>query len=256
MNEPAGRLAKERGFAPYDPDQAGAEPTPKRVRARADDRWILDTDQAFLAWLEGPGPDFAIPLNAFNVEIQRKGEGDAEELGKHEKVALGLEDDGHEDAGILLRSPPEPLAALEDHVILDRDAVDAWFVEDERLRGHPRDPYHRIDVHESSRPVHVTADGRELGKTERAMALFETGLPVRFYIPEVDVRQGLLEPSSTEARCPYKGKSVYYHADVDGQRWEDVAWSYPSPEPGFGRLKDRVCFHQEHVTVTLDGSPL
>lgn len=28
--------------------------------------------------------------------------------------------------------------------------VDAWFDEDEEVRGHLRDPYHRVDARESS----------------------------------------------------------------------------------------------------------
>lgn len=29
--------------------------------------------------------------------------------------------------------------------------MDAWFDEDEEVQGHLRDPYHRVDVRESSR---------------------------------------------------------------------------------------------------------
>lgn len=39
------------------------------------------------------------------------------------------------------------------------DKVDHWFEEDEEIFGHPRDPYHRIDVRASSREVRVELAG-------------------------------------------------------------------------------------------------
>jgi uncharacterized protein (DUF427 family) len=44
----------------------------------------------------------------------------------------------------------DPIAAasfLRDHVALYWHAADEWFVEDAQAFGHPRDPYHRIDVY-------------------------------------------------------------------------------------------------------------
>jgi uncharacterized protein (DUF427 family) len=52
-----------------------------------------------------------------------------------------------------------------------------------------------------------------------------------------------LEPSQTRTRCADKGKARYFHVDAGGKRVEDAAWTYPAPEPGFGRLQDRICFH-------------
>ncbi len=41
-----------------------------------------------------------------------------------------------------------------------------------------RDPFHRVDVHDSSREVVVRVGGRVVAQTTRAKLLFETGLPV------------------------------------------------------------------------------
>ncbi len=44
--------------------------------------------------------------------------------------------------------------------MLDLDAFDAWFEEDERnVVAHPRDPFHRIDIVHGSRHVRVERDG-------------------------------------------------------------------------------------------------
>jgi hypothetical protein len=79
--------------------------------------------------------------------------------------------------------------------------MDAWFEEDEQVFVHPRDPYTRVDTLHSSRHVRVEIDGVTMGETRRPMLLFEIGLPTRYYIPKLDVRMDLLEPSeSTAAR--------------------------------------------------------
>src|SRR3712207_7286769 len=40
--------------------------------------------------------------------------------------------------------------------------MDAWYEEEERVLGHPRDPYHRVDTRDISRHVRVVLDGKTL----------------------------------------------------------------------------------------------
>ena len=91
--------------------------------------------------------------------------------------------------------------ALSAYVIADFDAFDAWFEEDERNVGHPRDPFHRIEIVHSSRSVRVERDGALLAASSRPHLLFEAPLPVRYYLPPEDVREGVLRPSSTRTVC-------------------------------------------------------
>lgn len=256
MHRRTGILAEEQEFGPFDPDQIAAEPTPKRVRARLWHRWIFDTDRALIAWIEGTTPDFAIPFADVSLEVETGSVRDDERLGEVEDITLVHGDQRAEGIGVHVLKGPAQAQRLRDHVVFDWDALDAWFVEDERQRGHPRDPYHRIDVHESSRPVTIEAAGRTLAKSTRTVAVFETRLPFRFYLPEVDVHDELLAPSQRRTVCAYKGQATYFHADVDGERIEDVAWTYPSPEPGFGALQDRICFHQERVQMKVADTEL
>lgn len=56
---------------------------------------------------------------------------------------------------------PHPIAgcpAISDLAAFYWDKMDAWYEEDEQVFKHPRDPYHRIDVLESSRHVEVVAN--------------------------------------------------------------------------------------------------
>lgn len=94
---------------------------------------------------------------------------------------------------------------MKDYLKIESNKVDAWFEEDERIFGHPKDPYKRIIVLQSSKKVQIEIDGVEVASTSRPKLLYETGLPVRIYIPHTDVRLDLLEDDvERTSHCPYK----------------------------------------------------
>jgi uncharacterized protein (DUF427 family) len=131
--------------------------------------------------------------------------------------------------------------------------LDAWFEEDDEVFVHPRDPYHRVDVVNSSRHVRIEVDGVELANTTRPRLLFETNLPVRYYIPRADVNEALLEPIDTSSQCPYKGIASYFSARVGSRVADDIAWTYPFPIPECPKIEGLVAFFDEHVDVWVDG---
>jgi uncharacterized protein (DUF427 family) len=128
------------------------------------------------------------------------------------------------------------------------DAVDHWYEEDEEVFVHPRDPYHRVDIVPSSRTVRISLDGVVLAHSSRPLAVFETGLPTRWYLPKDDIAE-TVEASSRSTACPYKGTASYW--TVGGT--EDVAWSYEDPIPVAAALQGRVAFYDEVVDVDIDG---
>src|SRR5207302_1838594 len=91
--------------------------------------------------------------------------------------------------------------AAPGYVTVPWHAVDAWFEEDDEVFVHPRDPYHRIDTAATSRRIRVSIDGAELARSTRAIALYESGLPVRYYLPTDDVRMDQLTESDTVTQC-------------------------------------------------------
>jgi len=151
---------------------------------------------------------------------------------------------------------PEPLdeaAWLRDHVALYWGAMDAWFDEDEEVSGHLRDPYHRVDVRDSSRRVRVLVAGEVVAETDRPKLLSETGLPNRFYIHPRDVRRELLEPSARHTTCAYKGVASYHALAVGNRRIEDGAFFYPEPVDGAQKVRDHLCFYGEGIETEVDG---
>src|SRR6185436_3142993 len=111
------------------------------------------------------------------------------------------------------------------------------------------DPYHRIDILDTSRHVRVSVNGEQVADTTRARALFETGLPTRWYVPREDVRMDLLEASDSRTGCAYKGYASYWSVGDE----EDVVWSYPEPTREAERVRDYVAFFNERVDIEVDG---
>jgi uncharacterized protein (DUF427 family) len=84
---------------------------------------------------------------------------------------------------------------------------------------------HRITTRPCTRQIRVERDGRLLADSDRAVALDETGLPTRYYLPRDDVRMDLLTPSDTTSHCPFKGDATYFSAPGA----KDAFWIYEAP---------------------------
>jgi uncharacterized protein (DUF427 family) len=247
------------------------EPTAKRVRVALGGEPVADTTDARLVWEpRRVVPTYAVPLAALSAQLVPAGaesftDEDDEVGGRlHGVSARPILDptvpfDAHTCAGAAFDmiagdetgaaaafQPDDP--DLADYVILEFDAFE-WREEDEPIVSHPHDPFGRIDVLRSSRHVRVELDGRLLAESLRPMLLFETLLPVRFYLPREDVAVRL-EHSDTATYCAYKGRATYYSVP-DGPR--DVAWTYHEPLHDAELVRDRVCFFDEHLDVIVDG---
>jgi uncharacterized protein (DUF427 family) len=131
--------------------------------------------------------------------------------------------------------------------------MDAWFEEDEQVFTHARNPYTRVDILASSRHVRVEIDGVTVAESASPRLLFETGLPVRYYLPRTHVRMDLLELSEGVSHCPYKGQAQSWSVRLDGRLHENQAWSYPTPLPESVKVAGLMCFYDEKVDIHVDG---
>jgi uncharacterized protein (DUF427 family) len=114
--------------------------------------------------------------------------------------------------------------------------------------AHSRDRKHRIDVRPSSREVRAFVDGEVVAETHRALCLFETRHPTRYYIPPEDVRREFLIPSSRTSVCPYKGTASYWSLRVGDRVIEDAVWAYLDPIPECAEIKGYFSFYPEKLT--------
>ena len=136
-------------------------------------------------------------------------------------------------------------------VELDWHAMEEWLEEEEPAFGHPRDPYHRIDVRRTSRQVRVSLNGETLAESSRPLALFETALPTRWYLPREDVRMDLLTEGELRTTCAYKGHARHY----DFGEQDGVAWTYDEPEREVAPIAGHIAFYDERVDIEIDGVP-
>ena len=148
--------------------------------------------------------------------------------------------------------PSEAITRHEDELVeIAWDAADEWLEEDEELLGHARDLFHRIDALRTSRHVQVSLDGARLADTRRAVALFETRLPTRWYIPREDVVAELTRNDDHHTTCAYKGHAT--HWDAAGER--AIAWSYELPLNDAMPVRSMIAFYDERVDIEVDGAP-
>jgi uncharacterized protein (DUF427 family) len=114
---------------------------------------------------------------------------------------------------------------------------------------------HSIELTDDDRHIEISVGGVVVASTDRAVVLQETGLPPRYYLPRDDVRTDLLEPTTKETSCPFKGAASYWSVDAGGTRHENLVWSYADPIAGVERIAGRLAFFDERVDVVIDGDP-
>jgi len=238
------------------------EPTAKRIRAALGGQAIVESDRALLVWEpRRVVPSYAVPIEDIRGDLEPDSrppeQSDSPVL--HPGIPFGVH--STEGEALVVRAPGDTARAaafrpadreLAEHVILDFDGFDAWYEEDEQIFGHPRDPYHRVDVRRSARSIRLELDGEVLADSSRASLLFETNLPVRFYLPPEDVR-GDRRRTDLKTYCPYKGQASYWSFDVNGRTRRNLAWSYEAPLPDAAPVTGLIAFWDELVDVVLDG---
>ena len=108
-------------------------------------------------------------------------------------------------------------------------------------------PDHPITISQTLGRVVVTAGGRTIADTHRALTLKEASYPAVQYIPREDADQTLLERTDHSTHCPYKGDAAYYSIPIAGDRARNAIWSYESPYPAVADIKDHFAFYPDRV---------
>jgi uncharacterized protein (DUF427 family) len=230
------------------------EPDARRLRAFVGDTLVLDTRRAHLLHETGIRPVVYAPLEDYDESLLEPTETTSHcpFKGDASYWSLRVGDDVREDALWGYEQPLEQATWLRGFAALYPGKVDRWLVEDEPVAGGLRDPYHRVDVHTSSRPVRVIAAGELLAQSAHPTLVFETSMPVRAYLPRTDVVAGHLRPSDTTTTDPYMGDAIYWHVHAGGELLRDAAHSYELPRAEAMKIAGLVCFTGEGVEVQLD----
>ncbi|WP_417518947.1 DUF427 domain-containing protein [Minwuia sp.] len=232
------------------------EPCNKRVRVEFNGEMIADTTGALYLYETGRTPVYYIPLDDVQAGFLERTEHSSHCPYKGDAIYWDVVV-GERRASNAVWAYPEPIDAvpeLASYAAFYWDRMDRWFEEDEEIFVHARDPHVRVDMLPSSRKVEVSVNGELLASTTRALFVFETNLPVRYYMPKDDVRADL-SPSDLTTACPYKGIARYWHVTAGGERLENLVWSYDDPVREAEPIRDHLCFFNEKVDIAIDGKP-
>jgi len=146
--------------------------------------------------------------------------------------------------------PDEAISRHEDGLVeIAWSAADEWLEEEEELVGHARDLFHRIDALRTSRHIRVFLSGELVADTTDAVALFETRLPARWYIPRDDVLADVERHDEHRTTCAYKGHATHW----DVAREKAVAWSYELPLNDAIPVRSMLAFYNERADIEVDG---
>jgi uncharacterized protein (DUF427 family) len=243
----------------FDPPAPGLalylEPTPKRIRVEVGGEVIADSRAARLLHESGQQPIYYFPPEDVRDEFLQPSDRHTHCPKKGDASYYTITAGGETvDAGAWYYPDPLPgTPPIKNLIAFYFNRMGRWLEEGEEIFGHPRDPYHRIDVRASDRHIRISLNGAPLAESTRALGLFESNLPARWYLPLEDV-SATLEPSDTVTRCPYKGTAGYYSIrQADGELGTDLVWYYAEPLDEAAKVKGLVCFFNERVDVELEG---
>ncbi|RGP74543.1 hypothetical protein FSPOR_1120 [Fusarium sporotrichioides] len=232
--------------------------TSRRIRAIHNHITVVDTTKAVYVWEHDSFPTIYVP----SIDIRNGKLADKQSISVELKERAAISQlivpahDVLEEKkvdGVLRFFPDVTLGPLSDLVRFDFRSIDQWLEEDEPIFVHAKDPFKRVDILRSERPIQVKVGGKTVAKTESSMHLLETGLPTRYYLPLASVDQTVLRKSNLKTKCPYKGEAEYYHVVVDGKTHENLVWYYNHPTHESGGIAKLLCFYNEKVDIILDG---
>lgn len=216
----------------------------KRIRTYLGGELVADTTQPLLVWEVPYYPTYYFPDGDVRTEMLEPEQETSHSPSRGDATVYTVRAGGKAAIGAAKRYEHSPIEAL-------RGAIK--FEEDEEVYTHARDPHTRVDILASSRPVRVELDGTIVAQSGSPRLLFETGLPLRIYLPKPHVRMDLLVLADKVTHCPYKGQAQAWSVRLGDRVYENLAWSYPTPLPESERIAGLIAFYNEKVDLFVDG---
>jgi uncharacterized protein (DUF427 family) len=231
-----------------------AEPLRRRMRVRFGGAWIADSEDVVLLHEPDRYPVAYFPLGDIADGVLEPGEHTTEHRDLGLTAWYTVRGGGHSKPRAAWQHTelPSQASELKGRVAFGWRAMDAFYEEDERIAGHAADPYHRIDIRQTSRHLIVRSADRLVADSSRPLVLYESGFAPRWYVPRADVDESALTPAAGQTFCPYKGLASYY--DIGESR--RAAWSYLDAWPEVQRVCGLVSFEPDQTEMLLDGTRL
>src|ERR1700754_2694432 len=207
----------------------------RRMRVQFGGQWIADSEKVLLLFEPGRYPVAYFPTADVSPGVLERTEHSTQhaDLGPTSWYGVRTDEQHIAARGAWQHTNlPAHASELQGRVAFAWRAMDAFYEEDERIVGHAADPYHRIDIRDTSRNLVVRHGDEVIADSSRPLVLFESGFAPRWYVPRDDVTGSALTAVDTKSFCPYKGVCSYY--DIGDARL--AAWSYRDAYPEVGRI--------------------
>lgn len=117
-----------------------------------------------------------------------------------------------------------------------------------------QDKRHYFSLSNPAQKVSIFYNGNELAKSRNAILLKEVGKEVYdqvYYIPQTDVNMELFEKNTNSSVCPIKGEASYYDLLIEGNKVQNVAWSYEEPLSRAKRITGHLAFYSNLVSFRI-----
>lgn len=112
---------------------------------------------------------------------------------------------------------------------------------------------HTVTIAPVDQRIEIFVGDEQVAASDRALALDETGLGRRWYLPQEDVRMDLLRPLNMHTSCPFKGEASYWTLAVGDTVLDGVAWGYLDPIEGAAAIAGHLSFYNDRVDLRVDG---
>ena len=110
-------------------------------------------------------------------------------------------------------------------------------------------PDHPITIAPNPRRVRITAGGKIVAETARALVLREAAYPAVQYVPRADADMTLLSATDRQTHCPYKGDASYFTIHADGAALDNAVWSYEAPYDAVKEIAGHLAFYPDRVKI-------
>jgi uncharacterized protein (DUF427 family) len=204
------------------------EPTQRRVRVLLGGETIADSSSVLMVWEVPYYPTYYFPAEDVKTDLLVETGETRRSPSRGEATQYVVKAGTSEGAAYSF--PDSKIEEISGHYAFVWKTMDHWFEENEEVYVHARNPYTRIDILPSDRRVRVEIDGVTVADSTNTSFLFETGLPVRYYIPKTD----------------------YWSVNIDGESHDNVVWGYDTPLPESQKVGGLVAFYNERVDIYVD----
>jgi len=119
--------------------------------------------------------------------------------------------------------------------------------------GFSKYPDYAVDIQPISAELTVQVDGRCVAASNRAVQLTETRHRPVWYIPFEDIDPEVVQATSTDTFCPFKGHASYWSIVLPGTTIEDAIWAYLTPFDECEAIRGYASFYTDKVDLFLDG---